>query len=66
MKIIPYHIIITGFYAITNFTGTLDITLLGVINPNRINNQVTGTFLFGLMSGNEMLVGNPEIAGIIP
>ena len=52
MKIIPYHMIITGFYTLTNFTGTLDITLLGVINPNRINNQATGTFLFGIMNGN--------------
>lgn len=38
MSIIPYHIKVTGFYALTNFVGELDIILLGVINPNRLNN----------------------------
>lgn len=38
MAIIPYHIKITGFYELTNFNGTLDISLLGVMNPNRLNN----------------------------
>ncbi|CAK70993.1 unnamed protein product (macronuclear) [Paramecium tetraurelia] len=66
MAIIPYHIKISGFYELSNFKGTLDISLLGVINPNRQNNKVTGTFLFGIMDGNKMVLGNTAISGVIP
>ncbi|CAD8049450.1 unnamed protein product [Paramecium sonneborni] len=66
MAIIPYHIQITGFYQLTNFVGTLDISLLGVINPNRLNNQATGTFLIAIMEGNKMILGNSAINGVIP
>jgi hypothetical protein len=65
-RILPRHIIIDGFYEHLAFTGVLDITVFGVINPNRENNNPTGTFTYGVLDGNTLLQGSINIPGIIP
>lgn len=64
----PRFISITGFYEQLGFTGMLDITLFGVINPNRINNDPTGTFIFGVLDVDHatLLQGSISIPGIVP
>lgn len=67
-SILPRHIFITGFYTLLNFTGNLDINIFGVINPNRVNNNPTGLFTYGILGadGYTMLIGMNTIPGIIP
>ena len=62
----PRHILITGFQERVGFTGDLDITVFGVINPNRFNNDPTGRFMFGILDGYRVIIGNDLIPGIIP
>lgn len=39
--------------------GEMDISVFGIINPNRYNDDSTGTFMFGILSStNELLVGS--------
>ena len=57
---------INGFYlSDINSTLTYNIKITGISNPNRVDNDATGTFLFGYISASNIISGT-QFDGIIP